>query len=214
MRVILGGTFDPVHVGHLRMATELISTLGVDCIYLMPCYQAVHKGVGASSQHRLIMVRLALKDDPCLILVDREIRRAMPSYTIQSRLEIREEGASEPVCRVLGTDAAEGFATWKRVTEFSSLTHIVVMQRPGSETEPDLSAFESLGFAEATCVDDMKQQPAGKIFKVSLSALDISSTYIRDCIKKHLSVRYLVTDEVFHYICDNGLYLAESERKS
>ena len=213
MRVVLGGTFDPVHLGHLRIATELASALNVEHLYLMPCYQAVHKAeVGAACQHRLKMLQLALAGDPCLRLDEREILRSRASFTIDSLLELRAELNQEPLCLVIGTDAAQGFTRWHRVAEFASITHLVVVQRGGLTSSVNWSEFIDLGFQQTDNLRSLSESPAGKVVSVSVNRLEISSSYIRNCIRKGQSIRYLVTDAVRSYIVDNGLYLAGNER--
>jgi len=212
MRVIFGGTFDPVHIGHLRMANELATALSVAEVSLMPCYQAVHKqGVGASSQHRLNMLALAAERDSAIILDDRENRRTKESYTINSLRELRQEYGSESLCLAMGTDSAQTLPSWFQVEAFSKLAHIIVISRPGTQYSQAaehalVSQLETLGFIQTESLNELKEIPAGKFMLVKLSALDISSTYIRNRIKQGLSIRYLVTDAVRDYICDNALY--------
>ena len=159
------------------------------------------------------MLQLALQDDPCLRLDEREIRRARPSYTIDSLLELRREINQEPLCLVLGTDAALGFTRWHRVAEFAALTHLVVVQRAGLNEVVDGADFAALGFEKALDWRSLSESPAGKVVSVNVNRLEISSSYIRSCIRKGQSIRYLVTDAVRSYIVDNGLYLAGNERK-
>ena len=212
MKVIFGGTFDPVHIGHLRMANALAEELSVEEVFMMPCYDAVHKqGVGASSESRLRMLELALNEDSLLSLDDRECRRAEASYTIDSLLELRNEVGSESLCLVMGTDAASGLFSWLRVEEFSKLTHVVIISRPEvhSFTNKKIAIaeeLEQLGFSSAASLSELKEVPFGKFIFIDLPLLDISSTYIRNRIKQGLSIRYLVTDAVRGYICDNALY--------
>jgi len=212
MKVVFGGTFDPVHVGHLRMANALAEALSVKEVSMMPCYDAVHKqGVGASSDHRLNMLMLALEQDVLVSLDERECRRADASYTIDSLLELRCELGGESLCLVMGTDAANGLSSWLRVEEFSKLTHIVVISRSGVQNSNVnkvalTETLELLGFSMAMSLNELKEVSVGRFIFIDLPLLDISSTYIRNRIKKGLSIRYLVTDAVRGYICDNALY--------
>lgn len=212
MRVIFGGTYDPVHLGHLRMANALTEALSVTEVSLMPCYGAVHKqGVGASSQHRVNMLKLAVMDDDSIAMDCRESRRGKDSYTIDSLYELRGELGDESLCFVMGMDAASSISSWHCVNEFSKLTHIVVVNRPGPQEKcldqaALIEEFLCLGFSLAKSIAELKAASAGKIFFIDLPPLDISSTYIRNRIKQGLSIRYLVTDAVRRYICDNALY--------
>jgi len=210
---VFGGTFDPVHIGHLRMANELASYLSLDKVYLMPCFRAVHKqGVGASSEHRLNMLALALESDNSIALDNRESQRDQASYTIDSLQELRQEVGCEPLCLVMGTDVAKGLASWLRIDEFSKLTNIIVIRRPdeqysGLDKERMLEqSLEALSFSPAATVEDIKMASAGKYIMINLTALEVSSSHIRKSVKQGLSIRYLVTDAVREYICDNALY--------
>ena len=212
MKVVFGGTFDPVHIGHLRMANALAESLSVKEVFMMPCYDAVHKhDVGASSECRKDMLALAAKNDTLVSLDDRESRRGKSSYTIESLLELRAELGEESLCFVMGTDAANGFSSWFRVNEFSKLTHVVVVNRVEARCDSiDQAAvaakLESLGFSLSRSLNELKTEPAGKFIFLDLPLLEISSTDIRERIKQGLTIRYLVTDEVRGYICDNALY--------
>lgn len=207
MRVVLGGTFDPVHIGHLAMATELAEVLEVDKIALMPCYQAVHKGaVAASPQQRLAMLKLAIKGNSSLVLDEREITRQAASYTFDSLQEIRQEVGSQPLVLAMGTDAAAQLPTWRCAELFADYCHIVVVQRPGEVSGADLSALTTLGFSVAASIAGLRQQSAGRVIALSLRQLDISSSDVRYRLQHGKSVRYLLTGAVASYICDNSLY--------
>lgn len=207
MKVVFGGTFDPVHVGHLRMATELVSELGVNSVDLMPCYQAVHKdSVSASAESRLEMLKLATAHDSCLNVDEREIRRGCPSYTIESVREMRQELGDQALSIVMGTDAARGLRTWRQAEQLSKQTHIVVVKRPG-ELEGDIKqCLEQLGFEWVMSANYLHEQPGGLALMLDLTQLDISSTAIREAVRKNKSIRYLVIGAVEDYICDNALY--------
>jgi len=212
VKVIFGGTFDPIHVGHLCMANALAESLSVKEVSLMPCYDAVHKqSVGASSDHRLNMLVLAIKSDTLLTVDERECSRGEASYTINSLLELRDELGDEPLCLVVGTDAANGLPAWLKAKEFFKLTHVVVISRPEVQgvalcQETIAEKLELLGFSLAVSLNELKEVSVGRFVFIDLPPLDISSTYIRNRIKQGLSIRYLVTDAVRAYICDNALY--------
>jgi len=194
------------------MATELATELDVGQVYLMPCFEAVHKKeVGASAGHRLNMLNLSLSGRGSLSVDIREIERGKPSYTIDSLKDIRKEVGDESLCIVMGTDSAKSLSFWKGVAEFATLTNIIVIRR--STDEPleinSITCDDSLlalGFHQAESITDLKQSCAGKFFRLDLSELDISSTAIRESVQQKKSVRYLVTDAVNEYICDNTLY--------
>jgi len=210
MRVFFGGTFDPVHIGHLRMATELREILGVDSVYLMPCFDAVHKKTVTSSANRLDMLNLAVCDDAGIQIDDREIKRNIPSYTIDSLVELREEVESESLVMVMGSDSLLDLALWKGAEHFSGLANLIFINRPGVVFDEDVVGAElsRLGFTKACALGEMKSSSKGLWFQLSLTALDVSSTEIRKAVYEGKSIRYLLKDAVRQYICDNELYSA------
>lgn len=212
MRVVFGGTFDPVHVGHLRMAIELRDALSVDRVELMPCYQAVHKQhVSASAQQRLEMLRLATSGDVGVGVDTRELERDKPSYTYDSLRELRDELRSEPLCMVVGTDAAQSLPDWYCAEQLASLTHLVIVRRPDELLAEKAAVLidekmAELGFCLAQSAEELRSCSHGLCLVLDLSQLDISSTKLRSDVKHGRNIRYLVTDAVNAFICDNKLY--------
>ena len=128
---ILGGTFDPIHLGHLRMAIELYDVLDLAKVHIIPCFQPVHrKQPVASPEQRLAMVKCAVQDEPALFADDREIRRKNPSYMIDTLLELRAEMPGTPLALMVGIDAFLGFTSWHRWREILEQAHIIVAHRP------------------------------------------------------------------------------------
>ncbi|MDX1452366.1 MAG: nicotinate-nucleotide adenylyltransferase [Oleiphilaceae bacterium] len=214
MKAVFGGSFDPVHIGHLRMATELAETLGLDRVMLMPCYAPVHKdGLGATAAQRVAMLELAVADNPLLEIDRREMERAGPSFTYDSLVAMRAE-SEEPILLVMGSDTAAGFESWHRAADFHSLCHVIVIERPASvgdfvnDGEDTIRPLEQQGFSRVESLKGLQQAPTGCCLLLRLNLLDVSSTYIRNAVKQKRSIRYLVTDAVARYICDNGLYQA------
>ena len=136
---MFGGTFDPVHYGHLRPAFEVLQALELDELRLIPLRDPPHRERPLSSSgHRLEMLRAATKNVPAFKVDDRELTRGGKSYTVDTLRSLREEvGEKEPICLLVGTDAFRGFPTWHEPNEILKLAHIVVMQRPG-EPHPDI----------------------------------------------------------------------------
>ncbi len=219
MKIFMGGTYDPVHCGHLRMALELSelfkpvanatgSTAPSAEIHLLPCFQPVHRGEpGATSQQRVAMLTMATEGEPALVVDQREIQRGGPSYTVESLEDIREQcGAEEPVALVLGTDAFNGLASWHRWQEIPQLAHLIVLHRPGWALSTTDELKELMSVRNVAEISALHAQPAGCILPLELTGLDISSSKVRTSIMSGHSARYLVPDSVWRYICDNRLY--------
>lgn len=208
MRVLFGGTFDPVHIGHLRMATELAESLAVDQVFFLPCYQAVHKSmVGGTPAQRLAMLRLSVKGNDRLAVDERELERQSASYTIDTLKELRRHNPDESLVLAMGSDAAKDLAGWRDADQFADLCHIVVMERPGHHDPSTTSAVEALNFSVAESVSTLKKTAFGRYLSLRLNLLEISSSDLRRRVLQGLSIRYLVEDAVLDYICDNKLYL-------
>ncbi|HUW50355.1 MAG TPA: nicotinate-nucleotide adenylyltransferase [Sulfuricella sp.] len=211
---ILGGTFDPIHFGHLRLAQELAGRLGLREVRFVPAGLPPHRTQPfAPAQQRLEMVRLGIAGNPLFALDEREIFKPTPSYTVETLLDLRREtGAAQPLCLFMGTDAFLGLTSWHRWRELFELAHIVVAQRPG---------FSGLGRAAAAMSPELRDMlnrrlvnepealddaSAGAIFVQTITALDISATQIREELMAGQSPRYLLPDAVLDYIQTNGLY--------
>ncbi|MDP4548325.1 nicotinate-nucleotide adenylyltransferase [Marinobacter sp. MDS2] len=208
MHVIYGGTFDPIHHGHLRLALEVADALQVERVDLVPCHIPPHRGsTGATSAQRLDMIRLAVEGESRLHVDDRELQRAGASYTADTLRQLRTElGPKRPLVMVVGTDAFAGFDRWREWREIPELAHIVVVSRPGSAL-PEASVASSL-YRErpAETPGDLWQTPAGRILAFDAPLMDISATGIRQRISGGHSPRYLLPDSVLQRIHDQGLY--------
>lgn len=210
---ILGGTFNPVHYGHLRMAQELAEELAIDTIRFIPAANPPHKSThNISALHRLAMVNLAVADNPLFQLDDQELKRDGQSYTIDTLTQLREElGKETSIILFMGSDAFKQFDTWHRWQEIITLCHIALVQRPQTNTaktsstlSPALENFLQHHYTELG--DDLHASPAGHITMRQITALDISSTAIRNAFKDGLSTRYLMPDAVIDYIKSHRLY--------
>lgn len=210
---ILGGTFDPIHYGHLRLAQEIGKGLKLDEVRFVPSGTPPHRAAPlASALERLAMVRLAVRDNALFTVDEREIQRSGPGYTVDTLAELRREiGPMRPLCLLVGADAFLDFATWSRWHELFTLAHIVVAHRPGfpvdawQERMPQPLARE---YASRTLQQPLAVHlaPAGGIAVIAIAALDISATMIRDCIRAGASPRYLLPDSVLDYIQTRKLY--------
>lgn len=199
---INGGTFDPVHFGHLRPALEVLEACGLDEMRFIPCYQPVHRGQpAASDEDRMNMVSLAIEPVPAFRLDDREIRRGGPSYMVETLQSIKDEGPDAALYLMMGQDAFLAFDTWHQWQRILSLASIVVTQRPGYP----IAAPEALKpyVQEGT----LTRLPAeGAVGFLSVTQLDISSTKIRQALAAGQRVDYLMPQAVITYIMEHNLY--------
>jgi nicotinate-nucleotide adenylyltransferase len=211
---ILGGTFDPIHYGHLRLAQEVGEGLKLGEVRFVPSGTPPHRTVPRiSALERLEMVRIAVRDNPLFGIDEREVQRSGPGYTVDTLTELRREiGSTRPLCLLVGADAFLDLATWSRWHELFSLAHIVVAHRPGFPVDswqdrmpqPLAREYASRMLRQPLAVH---LAPAGGIAVVAIAALDISATRIRDCIAAGTSPRYLLPDSVLDYIQSKQLYI-------
>ncbi len=205
---VLGGTFDPVHFGHLRSAVELVEFLGLDRLHLMPCATPPHgKQPHCSAEHRAAMVELAVLDEPRLYCDCRELRRAGASYTVDSLRELREEvGADASLSLVMGGDAVMHLDSWHRWESLQDYAHIVVLARPGWQLPESGAVAEWLQSHRLPSPEALRARAAGGVLVKELRQLAISSTEIRALLAAGNSPRYLLPRQVLDYIQQNQLY--------
>jgi len=204
---ILGGTFDPVHNGHLRAAVEAREKLGLDDLRLLPAGDPPHRADPvASAGQRLEMLRLATASCPGLEVDDREVRRAGPSFMVDTLKEIRSEAGDAPLMLLIGQDAANALDSWHRWRDLFSLAHLVVMRRPDAHFR---CAGELRREIELRRVDQpgrLRQATAGCVLALEITQLDISSTLIRELFARRRSPRFLLPEVVIEYILERRLY--------
>ena len=208
---ILGGTFNPVHYGHLRMAQELAEALHLDTVRFIPAANPPHKDAPAiSAKQRADMVKLAIANNDRFEFDDRELHRAGASYTLDTLHSLREElGPHVSITLFMGSDAFTKFDTWHRWQEIIALCHIALVQRPqlrGHEQKLSKSLETFLHDHYSENRDDLRHEPSGFVTMRQITALDISSTAIRHALQHDNSVRYLMPDSVIDYIQTNKLY--------
>ncbi|GGY61701.1 putative nicotinate-nucleotide adenylyltransferase [Cellvibrio zantedeschiae] len=204
---IFGGTFDPIHIGHLRLALELKQQLNLDEMRLLPCHQPPHRDVPqANSAQRAEMLRIAVKTCPELQLDERELQRDKPSYTYDTLQDFRAElGVDVSLVLCMGEDAFTGLSTWHRWQEIIQLAHIVVIARPGWNI-PETGEVRELLNRHQGLPTDLVNSPAGAIVLQSPRLLPISATEIREQINREQSAQFLVPDAVWDYIKASKLY--------
>jgi nicotinate-nucleotide adenylyltransferase len=209
---ILGGTFDPVHVAHLRLAQELAQGLGLDKVRFIPTGIPPHRNAPRTDvRHRLEMVRLAIAGNPLFEADDREVRRAGISYTFDTLAELRSDFGNLPLCLLMGADAFSALTTWHRWAELFDLAHVVIARRPGyplGEMQAALPAPLRRVYLQRHVHDSgiLRMAAAGSILSREVTALDVSATRIREQLAQGASPRYLVPDPVLDYIDRNYLY--------
>lgn len=204
---IFGGTFDPIHIGHLRLALELKQQLGLDEMRLIPSHKPPHRDEPlANSLQRAEMLQLALRDCPDLKIDEREIWRERPSYTYETLQELRAElGRDVSLVLCMGADAFSGLHTWFCWQEIIGLAHIVVIARPGWNL-PERGSVVDLLHKHQRESTALGYEPAGSIVLMSPRLLPISATEIRQQIYHNKSAQFLVPDAVWQYIQTNRLY--------
>lgn len=209
---ILGGTFNPVHVAHLRLAQELAQGLGLGGVRFIPAGTPPHRDAPrADARHRLEMVRLAIAGNPLFEADDRETRRAGASYTFDTLTELRSDFGDRPLCLLMGADAFSALTTWHRWAELFDLAHVVIAHRPGfpiGEMQAALPAPLRKAYLErlGTGPQALRSARAGTILTREITALDVSATAVRAELAAGGSARYLVPDAVLDYIARNRLY--------
>ncbi|WOJ91989.1 nicotinate-nucleotide adenylyltransferase [Congregibacter variabilis] len=204
---VFGGTFNPIHFGHLRSAMELLESLELDQLRFMPAKEPPHRErPEVSAEHRAAMVEMAIAGEPRFLCDKRELDRQGPSYTVDSLVELRAEfGEQRGLCLVMGCDALLGLPGWHRWDELLDLAHLVIMARPGWHL-PSQGPLAALLHEHAGSVEDLSRHPAGKVITQTLRLQDISATNIRALLQLGLSARYLLPESVLAYIAERGLY--------
>jgi nicotinate-nucleotide adenylyltransferase len=202
---LLGGTFDPIHYGHLRPAHEAMRALGLDSLRVIPAFQPPHRAAPvAPPEHRLAMARLACAEFPEFVLDDREYRRGGPSWTVDTLASLRAElGDDVPLCWLVGADSFAGIDTWHEARRLPALAHFIVLARPGAAPPappdwlgPRLTADRGRIFAA----------PCGAVLPVPVAPHDISGTAIRARLAAGEPVTGLLPDSVARYIHQHRLY--------
>lgn len=204
---IFGGTFDPVHIGHLRTAWELQQRLAIDRIHFIPAAVPPHRAQPvASADLRLAMLEAALAGDEHAIVDRRELEREGPSYSVDTAHSLRAEYPQHALCLLLGMDAFLGLTAWHEWERLLTLVNIVVARRPGAEL-PDSGTLGSL-LAERRVgsADPVDWQPAGQVVIQDVTQLEVAATDLRASIAAGVAPKYLVPDAVWNIIVTSGCY--------
>jgi len=205
--VVFGGTFDPVHYGHLRAASEVCEKLAADDFRLLPAGQPPHRdSTGAEAYHRLAMLELALAPYPDLTVDEREVRRGGPSYMVETLASIRREVGDRPIILCLGQDAANQLSGWHRWRELLELGHLLVMKRPRSRPRYTGEVAEVLRERRVRRPSLLMEAGSGRVCYLGVTQLAISSTDIRKQLSAGRDPRFLLPSTVLAYIRKHGLY--------
>ncbi len=205
---LLGGTFDPIHYGHLRIALEVRQALDLASVRFIPCAHPPHREpANASFMQRVKMLELAIETEPAFGVDDREQDRPGPSYTFDTMVEIRTElGKNVSLCLIVGSDAFVEFDTWHRWSEILDLVNIIIVHRPGVDLLEQDHMEKLLKRHVTYACSDLNTHACGKIFSLNVTSLDISATLIRSLISHRDTARYLLPDSVLETILEKKLY--------
>lgn len=209
LQALFGGTFDPVHYGHLKPVETLANLIGLSRVIIMSNNVPPHRPQPeASSAQRKYMLELAIADKPLFTLDERELQRNAPSYTAQTLKAWREEqGPEAPLAFIIGQDSLLNFPTWHDYDTILDNTHLIVCRRPGYPLEMTQAQHQQWLEQHLTHTpDDLHQLPAGKIYLAETPWLNISATLIRERLEKGESCDDLLPENVLNYINQQGLY--------
>ncbi len=204
---IFGGTFDPIHNGHLRVAIDAYEQLALERVHLIPLSGAVHRDQPkASAEHRLAMIEKAVEHTPYLIADDREIRRGGDSYMVDTLSSLKDDFPNDALCLLLGTDAFNGFDRWRNPEQILQLANLVVLKRPGYAVPTDSPLSELVKDHLCDDLGILKTSPAGKIYFLEVTQLDIASSEIRQKVAESHQANFLLPSNTLEYIQKHQLY--------
>lgn len=206
---VFGGTFDPIHYGHLRTAFELLQELRLSEVRFMPCGTPPHRGTPiADAKLRVRMVELATEAQHGFVVDDRELQREGPSYSVDTLAALRAEYPTRSLCLIVGMDAFLSLPRWYHWREILQLAHIIVAHRPGWRA-PDMGPLGELLVDRGTGrVGDLHESRAGSIYIHAVTQLEISSSDIRALVRAGRDARFLMPDAVRNLIDESGCYRA------
>jgi nicotinate-nucleotide adenylyltransferase len=208
---VFGGTFDPIHYGHLRTAFEMLQALNFEQVRFIPCGDPPHRGMTfANAGLRFRMVEAAIAGQAGFVSDDRELRREGPSYSVDTLVELRREFPARSVGLIVGMDAFLKLPDWHRWDEILDLAHIVVAHRPGWRA-PDMGPLGELIAEYGTHrVDDLHNTTHGRIHIHAVTQLEIASTEIRELVAAGRDPRFLMPDAVRDVIEETGVYMSDT----
>jgi nicotinate-nucleotide adenylyltransferase len=205
---LFGGTFDPVHYGHLRCADEARQKLGLKNLYLLPAGSPPLRGVPqASATQRLDMLQLACAEFPLLLIDDRETRRSGPSYMVDTLQELRASLADRPLLLLIGQDAANLLHRWHHWQRLFELANIVILTRPGAHSDYPRELAQQIQPRSVSAVQQLSESSAGAVLQLEVESIDVSASKIKHLIRSGRSPGSMLPAAVLEYINENRLYL-------
>lgn len=204
---ILGGTFDPIHLGHIKIAEYVLKKCNLQKIIFIPCYTPAHryKPIATAAQ-RLAMIQLAIKDHPDFIADDREIKRQGTSFMIDTLQSLKQDYPENPLCLILGTDAFANLDTWHQWQKLINYANFVVINRPGIKVEIPPPIKELLKNSEILDPSAFQHKPNGLIYQLHITPIPISATKIRKQLHDHKLPTDSLPKAVYNYICAEKIY--------
>jgi nicotinate-nucleotide adenylyltransferase len=207
---VLGGAFDPVHIGHLRGAIAVREQLGLERVDLLPAAQSPLKGAATvTAADRLAMLEAAVLNVPGLGVDARELSREGPSYTVDTLIELRGEvGQARPLIWIVGTDILPALPKWSRWQQLLDLAHLVILERPGADSPP----LAVTRWLDQHRIDQsaLLTAAAGGVVTLDQPVLDIASSDIRALLAAGRDPRFLLPEVVMEYIESHKLFICET----
>lgn len=204
---ILGGTFDPIHYGHLHVATALLEQLPLDEVRLLPCYQPVHRSTPiASPEHRLAMTKLACDALPKIFVDDHEMKRQGPSYMIDTLRDLKKEHFSAHFCLIIGQDAFQTFDQWHQWQSILDYCHLIIVSRPHSSNQMNAAIKTFVKDHETKIFSDLSLATSGKIFFCEIPPFELSATQLREQLSQQQPNEKAIPSLVYQYILQHRLY--------
>lgn len=201
---VLGGTFDPIHDGHVAAGLRAQTALHLDRVMLVPSHIPPHRGVGASPADRLAMAKLAAADQPGWTVSELELQREGPSFTFDTLTELRATSGAQ-FFFIIGADAFAEIATWSRYPAVLDLAHFAIVARPGTTLDSLQKRLPDLA-ERMTTPEAYRPVDAPRVILIQAETPDVSSTTVRRRVRAHESIHGLVPDSVADYISQHGLY--------
>lgn len=203
---VFGGLFDPIHLGHLRVALEVYEALALSEVLFVPCGQPVHRAAGTLDAHqRLALVEQAVATHPHFRVCDWEVQRDAPSYMVDTLTHLRAQHPDATLTLIVGADAFAHILSWKAPDTILGLANIVVVSRKASPLWSE-ALQQWVTEHESPSLDALGEAPFGRIASLSLSDIPIASTQVRHLLAQKKSVQYLLPEAVYDYIEKRGWY--------